>query len=133
MDQNLEHLRLLSIFHYIVGGLSALFACFPCFHLAFGLAILFGAMHGSHGQEGPPAFVGGILIVVAAVLILLGWSVALAIIVAGKFLAGHSRYTYCLVVAAIECLFMPFGTVLGVFTIIVLIRPEVKTLFQEGR
>ena len=34
-----------------------------------------------------------------------------------------------LVVAALECLAFPLGTVLGVFTLIVLVRPEVKQLF----
>ncbi len=28
-DPDLEHLRLLSIFHYVVGGILALFSCFP--------------------------------------------------------------------------------------------------------
>ena len=37
---------------------------------------------------------------------------------------------YCLVMAGIECLFMPFGTVLGVFTIIVLMRESVKEMFK---
>ena len=32
-------------------------------------------------------------------------------------------------VAAISCTFTPLGTVLGVFTLIVLFRPSVKTLF----
>jgi hypothetical protein len=32
--------------------------------------------------------------------------------------------------ACIECLFIPFGTILGVFTIIVLSRESVKTLFS---
>ena len=40
---------------------------------------------------------------------------------------------YCLVVAAIECLFIPFGTVLGVFTIVVLNRSSVRSLFRDGR
>jgi hypothetical protein len=31
--------------------------------------------------------------------------------------------------AGVECLFMPVGTVLGVFTIIVLVRDSVKELF----
>jgi hypothetical protein len=35
-------------------------------------------------------------------------------------------------VAAIACMFMPFGTVLGVFTIIVLMRPSVKELFAAA-
>jgi hypothetical protein len=32
--------------------------------------------------------------------------------------------------AGVACLFMPFGTVLGIFTIIVLVRPQVKALFD---
>lgn len=31
--------------------------------------------------------------------------------------------------AAVECMLMPFGTVLGVFTIVVLMRESVKKLF----
>ncbi len=38
---------------------------------------------------------------------------------------------FCLVMACVACLFMPFGTVLGVFTIIVLARPSVQTLFSR--
>jgi hypothetical protein len=35
--------------------------------------------------------------------------------------------------AGIECVFMPFGTVLGVFTLVVLTRPSVKPLFEDQR
>jgi hypothetical protein len=35
-------------------------------------------------------------------------------------------------VAALSCAFMPFGTVLGVFTIVVLVRPSVKQLFESS-
>jgi hypothetical protein len=35
--------------------------------------------------------------------------------------------------AAVECLFMPFGTVLAVFTLVVLLRPAVKQLFEANR
>jgi hypothetical protein len=31
--------------------------------------------------------------------------------------------------ACIECLFIPFGTILGVFTVVVLSRESVKALF----
>ena len=41
MNQDIEHLRLLSIFHYVVAGIGALVSCFPVFHLAFGLVMLF--------------------------------------------------------------------------------------------
>lgn len=127
MDQDTEHLRLLSIFHYIVGGLLALFGCFPIIHLVVGIAIVSGAMGGGHGP--PPAFFGWMFITFASVFIAFSWGIAIAMIVAGRKLAVHAAYTYCLVIAGIECFFMPFGTVLGVFTIIVLTRPSVKQLF----
>jgi hypothetical protein len=130
MDQDVEHLRLLSIFHYVVGGVATLFACFPCIHLFVGIALASGALEPRPGEEPVSTFVGWILIAVATTIILIGWTLAMMVVVAGRFLARHTHYTYCFVMAAIECFFMPFGTVLGVFTIIVLIRPSVKALFQ---
>jgi hypothetical protein len=63
---------------------------------------------------------------------LLGWAGAIGMLVAGWFLGRCRHYIFCLIVAGITCLFHPFGTVLGVFTIIVLIRPSVKRLFEIG-
>jgi len=132
MNQDEEHLRLLSIFHYVVGGITALFACFPLIHLAVGIALVTGAFSSRPGQAGLDLLGGGLFIIVTTVLILVGWTLAVAILVAGRFLARRTHYTYCLTVGGIECIFMPFGTVLGVFTIIVLSRLSVKALFQPG-
>ena len=52
---------------------------------------------------------------------------------AGRYLSQQRHYTFCLVMAAVACMFMPFGTVLGVFTIIVLVRESVKELFAQGK
>lgn len=35
------------------------------------------------------------------------------------------------IVTGVQCIFVPFGTVLGVFTIVVLSRLSVKALFQS--
>jgi hypothetical protein len=131
MKQDEEHLRLLSIFHYVVAGLVALFALFPIFHLIFGLFMLLAPQKfAGHGQEQPPvALVGWIFVIFASVFITLGWTMAALILTTGRFLARHRHYQFCLVMAGIECLFMPFGTVLGVFTILVLVRESVKPLF----
>jgi len=37
---------------------------------------------------------------------------------------------FCVVMAGIACMFMPFGTVLGVFTLVVLTKPVVRELFD---
>ena len=132
MNQDADHLQLLSIFHYVVGGITALFACFPLIHLAIGIAIVCGTFPERANHEAIPPFVGWLLICVATIFILAGWSLAVLIIVAGRFLARRTRHLFCLVMAAVECIVMPFGTVLGVLTIIVLNRPSVKALFESG-
>jgi hypothetical protein len=126
-----EHLRLLSIFHYIVGGLAGLFALFPIFHLIFGLVmILAPEKFAGHGQEQPPfALMGWFFVIFAAMFIILGWTFAVFVLTAGRFLARRTHYMFCLVMGGVECIFMPFGTVLGVFTILVLMREPVKRLF----
>ena len=130
MNQDQEHLRLLSIFHYVCAGLAALFACFPIFHLIIGLVLLFSPQSFGPGNNQPPKFVGLFLIVVAACIILFGWTFAATLAYAGRCLARRKNYTFCLVMAGIACMFMPFGTILGVFSIIVLVRPTVKALFD---
>lgn len=132
MNQDLEHLRLLSIFHYVVAGLAALFACFPLIHLVIGLIMVFvpGKMT-SHGEP-LPAFIGWVFIIFASCFILAGLTLALFMAITGRFLSQRRRHLFCTVVAAVECIFMPFGTALGVFTLIVLMRDSVKELFAAN-
>ncbi len=129
MKRDEEHLQLLSIFHYVVAGLAGLFACFPIIHLILGLVFLFASHHVTGNGEPPPAFIGWIFVILAVTFITLGWILAALILTTGRFLARRKHYQFCLVMAGIECLFMPFGTVLGVFTILVLVRETVKPLF----
>ena len=129
-SQDADQLRLLSIFHYVVSGILAVFSMFPILHLAMGIAMLAGAFDdASNGSSRPPAFLGYIMILVPAVIILCGLAMTLCVAIAGRRLGHHRNYMYCLVIAGIECMFIPFGTILGVFTLIVLSRPTVKDLF----
>jgi hypothetical protein len=137
VNQDAEHLRLLSVFHYVVAGIGAVFSCFPVFHLGFGLAMLFApgvfenSQHGQHNDPQVLRIVGGVLTAFAATFILVGWAISFCVFLAGRYLAWRRRYVFCLVMAGILCMMMPFGTVLGVFTIIVLMRPSVKAMFER--
>ena len=55
---------------------------------------------------------------------------AICILIAGRSLALRKHYSFALVIACIECLFVPFGTILGVFTIVALSRESVRALFS---
>jgi hypothetical protein len=128
MKQDLEHLKLLAIFHYVVAGMTALFACIPFIHFFMGLALATGALEADPGAQ--PIGIG--LMIFAGLFILAGWTLAALIAFAGRSLQTRTRYTFCLVMGGVECIFMPFGTVLGVFTIIVLMRDSVKELFDTA-
>ena len=135
MNQDSEHLRLLAIFHYIVAGLAALFSFFPLLYTTMGGIFIFAARHGTSkpGEELPPEFLGWIFVGVGSFLFLLGIAMAICILIAGRCLSRRKAYSFALVMACIECLFVPFGTILGVFTIIVLSREPVKALFSAAR
>ncbi len=125
-----EHLKLLSIFHYVVSGMAAFFACIPIIHLVLGLFLILAPEKFGHGGNHPPAFLGWFFVVFVSIFILLGWVLAVLVLVAGRFIAPRKYYMFCFVMGCVECLFMPFGTVLGAFTILVLNRQSVKGLFN---
>jgi cell division protein FtsW (lipid II flippase) len=131
MNSDTEHLRLLSIFHYVVSGLAALFSFFPLLYSGMGLLFVWAAQHPNPKQTGepPPEFLGWIFVALGGFFFLVGLTMAICIFISGRTLAKRKRYWFTFVVACIECLFMPFGTILGVFTLIVLSRESVKKLF----
>ncbi len=125
--QDQEHVRLLSIFHYILAVIIAMFACIPLIHVAIGAALTFGVL--GHGKDAPPAFLGLFFMIFGSIFILAGWTFAVLVALAGKFLSQRRHHLYCLIIAGLSCMWMPFGTVLGVFTFVVLLRPEVTAAF----
>jgi len=124
-----EHLRLLSIFHYVLGGMTAFFACIPIIHLVLGLVFILAPAKIGPGNNPPPAFIGWFFVIFASCFILMGWTLALLVLIAARFLGRRAHYMYCFVIACVACLIVPLGTVLGVFTILVLNRASVKEQF----
>jgi len=130
VDRDLEHLKLLSIFHYVFGGIIGLFACFPVIHIALGTALI--VARPSMGPGGPPPEFGWFFVIFGSAFVLSGWTLAGLVLAAAWCLGRKRHHTFCFVIACLSCLNMPLGTVLGVFTIIVLSRPSVRYLFQIG-
>ena len=74
MNRDKEHLQLLAVFHYVVAGLTALFALIPLIHVAIGWFMLH-APPPKHG-EAPPPFIGWIFIIIGSCFIFAGESFA---------------------------------------------------------
>ena len=130
MTQDERYLNLLSIFHYVVGGLTALFSCMFFMHVAMGISLL---CEGFKDENLPDRMFAWFFILLGVVFILAGWTLAGFIVATGRKLKRRDSHTFCLAVAGLECILMPFGTVLGVFTLVVLMKESVKELFAANQ
>jgi hypothetical protein len=129
-NQDSEHLRLLSIFHYIVAGFVAFCSFFPLLYTGMGALFVYLARQPiKPGESPPPEVLGWFLVGFGIVLVIVGLTFALVIFVAGRALTKRRHYWFAFVVGCIECIFIPFGTILGVFTLVVLSRESAKRLF----
>jgi hypothetical protein len=137
-NADLNQLRLLGIFHYVRAGLSVLFLGFLALHYTFMHFMIHRFEEHRHAGDTSPfspddlfnavrwAYVGVALFEVA--------SVTMNLLAAG-YLRSQRRRTFCFVTAGLNCFSLPLGTVLGVFTIIILNRPSVERLYatRENR
>jgi hypothetical protein len=125
--KDLSHLQTLAVCHYVWGGLMLLLSCVFLFHIGFGVLVLRDPS--SFGRSPPPPFVGWLMIAAGIAALLLSWTLAVLTIYSARCLRARRRRQLSVVVAALNCLWMPVGTVLGVFTLIVLSRPSVQGLY----
>ncbi len=127
-----EHLKLLSIFHYVFGGFAVLGIGFLVVHF-FLMRMIFTRpeMFANGGGKPPPPEMFQIFMgfyVVGALLLI---AMAVANILSGIFLRRRKHRLFSMILAGFNCLQMPFGTALGVFTFVVLQRPTVRHLYGE--
>lgn len=133
-SQDAEHLRLLFIFHYILAGLFFLFAFFPVFHVSIGAMITFRpeTFFSGNSSEMPneaTKLIGLMFMVIGVTIIVLGLLHAVLTAWSGRCIQLRKWRTFSIVAAGLNILAFPFGTVLGVFTIVVLQRPSVRALY----
>jgi hypothetical protein len=136
MTEDDTHLNSLAIAHYVVGGMMVLFACFPLIHMFVGLSILtnMGGMHevlNANENAPPPAF-GWLFFIMGLLFFLFAQAISISVIVSGRFLKQRKNYLFSFILACLACAAFPFGTILGIFTIIVLSRPSVKAIYGRG-
>jgi hypothetical protein len=124
-DGDAEHIRILSICWYLISGLVAFLGFFPFIHLTLG--ILLATRTIGHRDDW---IVGIIFIIFASLAILLAWTGAILGFITARSLPKRRRKMLCYATAGLACLWVPFGTTLGVFTFIVLSRPSIRSSFQ---
>ena len=78
---------------------------------------------------GPLLLLLTILTVLVVCLILAGWTFGILTMVSGKLVAKRRARTFSIVIAALNCAIFPFGTTLGVFALVVLLRRTVRDIY----
>jgi hypothetical protein len=126
-----EHLRLLRIAYIVAGATNAVFSGFPLIYVALGLFMgsdMASSLPRNPGQPDPRTF-GIFFAVFGGVFFLFLVTAAALKLFAARALRLRRHKVLCQVAAAVTCLGIPYGTVLGIFTFQVLGRPSVAALF----
>ena len=124
-----DTLHILAIFHYVIAGFIAIAACIPLVHFVMGVFLTAG---GIAEKEPVLGIMGVTFTAVAGLIILIGWGFAVLVFLAGKNLDRQTKYQFCMIGAGVLCIFMPLGTILGVFTLVILQNDSVKALFNQN-
>jgi hypothetical protein len=134
---NDEHLKVLSICYMVSAGVSAFFSLFGLFYMAMGalMATAISQIPNSagNGNQPPPAFIGWFFGGIGFAMFVLMIIIGLLKLRAAFCIKQRRSRTFCMVVAALCCLGIPYGTLLGVFTFIVLGRGSVMSQFDNPR
>ena len=133
-----EHLRLLAIGYWITAGLTLLVAIYGLIYVVMGLAMIFAPEPtlGPGYSQGPSTTVmGWLFAAIGFALMLLCVAVAVLQALAGFWIRRHRHRLASMVIAAVTCLGIPYGTLLGVCTFIVLSRASVASRYRpmDGR
>jgi len=127
-EEDIKNLDLLATFHYVLGGIMGFFSCGPLVHVAMGVLMVTGNFP---APCQPSASLGWFLIIVGSFFIVLGWTIAICMLVTARNLKRKTQHGLCFVMACMECILIPFGTILGAFTIIALSKDSVKAAFKH--
>ena len=126
-----DHLKLLSIFHFVGAGLALLGILFLVGHFAIFQAFFSNPKMWQNQSQMPlPAEFFAIFKWFYLVFGLWFLASGALNVISGFCLRAKKHRTFSLVVAGINCAHVPLGTVLGVFTIVVLIRDSVRELYE---
>jgi len=127
-----EHVNLLSIAYLVSACMNAVFSLFGLLYASMGVFITAAIARGpaAAGQGPPPEFVGWIFGLIGFCLFAFMVTLAALKFLAYRRLKQRRSRVFCMVVAGLSCLGVPYGTVLGVFTFVVLTRPSVVRMFE---
>lgn len=128
-----SHLKLLMVFHYVLAGLSVVGLGFLFLHYKFmDLMMNNPEMWEESNQTPPPeqffAIFQYLYFGMAVMIVVFAIGNALS----ARFIQTRRHRMFSLIIAGLDCLMFPFGTALGVFTFIILLRDSVAARYAPA-
>lgn len=125
-----EHLRLLRIGFFISAATSLIWVFFPLMYVAMGAFMLFGAF--DDGKSGaPPKAIGLMVMGIGMAVSLVMAAFATLKLLTAQAIGKRKWKGLIFTTAVICCLGVPWGTALGVLTLLVMTRPSVASQFTN--
>lgn len=148
-----ERLRLLALGYYVKGAVGAAVISILLFHFVFLLGFSFIPESAWNPppkpattaeslsvtpspsprpvNPGPPVVMFRIFAAVIGVIILLGWTFGALTIYAGRCIQKRNHRVFIFVMAGLNCVLIPWGTLLGIATFIVMQSPAGHEAFRN--
>jgi len=131
-----ERLKWLSLFHYISGAMTIVFSSFFIIYLIFIGFIAFNPDIVNHENleesENALKFMK-IFFSIFAFFVVLGIIYGICEIVSGTYIKKRKNRIFSLIVAIPRIMFFPYGTLLSIFTLMMLERTSVKEQYEKAK
>ena len=127
-----DHLNLLAVFHFLAAGLALLGSLALLAQQSMMRAFFDDPRIWQNQPQGarPPEQFFEIFRWMFLIMFAVFFTAAVLNVLSGFFIRARKFRTFSFIVAALNCLNIPLGTILGVFTFIVLMRDSVRELYD---
>lgn len=124
-----DSFQILGYFQVALGFMIGMISLLPALMIWIGQSVAEPAPEGYVYTEGAKATAMAGSIVAGAALVL-GLAAAAAVVAGGIRLARRTNWRYCVFSAALLCLFVPLGTLLGALVVARLLDPKTRPQFS---
>lgn len=126
-----RHLSTLSILHYVYGAFVCIGGFAAFMFIALGMFLSSDFVAAESGGDAVPGIIGTIIQSFGWVILVVVELWGVFNILSGYWISRRSNRTATQVIAAFNCLNIPFGIALGLFTFAVLSDDEVKQEYNS--
>ena len=130
-----EHLKLLVLFHRIYGIIVIVFSLlgigyFILLDFLFSLTKSSARFTYQRNFQAPPTEIMNIVMIIMVVMIVIGLTIGLCNLLSAQYIKRRKLRIFSIVVASINCISFPLGTILGVLTLVVLLRNSIIEYYK---